>query len=300
MKTLVSKIQLKIFEIGEFDDIKERSIKDTLAVIFNFPWAEERALASVELNCPSVTIEQSNGSYLKVGPYFGGKFCLYHYRKGYGVKFLIVDALPNISATIDDFYNGVLNLNMFRRYKFVLNPSQYFETNLFEYRPGAKAVLNYMKLDLAIYVAPCLVMCTKFFTDWSFFTNPYAVFGLMALILLFIGPAIYLLFDYEPYYQNQFLQISRGHQQFTFSDGDNNSVYNKADIIEIKRFHNTAPKNPWREKSVHKIVLSDDRELVFSSLLILHGAFERKFPGLTITSIHVFFPTMRNAIAKDN
>lgn len=292
MKALCSKIQLKNFEVGEFGEIKNRTLDETLKLIFQFPWEIERTLASVELHCPSVTIESPSGSFLKIGPYFSGKFCIYHCSKKGKVTFLILMELNEASAIITEFFNGEIKTPGFQNYKYVINPRQYFKTNPYEYKPGAKAFYNYFKLDLLTIVAPLFVLMTKFFTDWSIITNPLGLLAILIFLLVFCGPSLYLFLDYEPYAKNQFLKISRGHHHFIFGDIAGNKEYDKSDIVEIRRYYHQGGRNPWSGSQVYKITFQDGEKLMFTSLLIDQWAFMKKFPGLEIKSKHVFFPTV--------
>jgi hypothetical protein len=73
---LISKVQYKRSEKGEFHEIAKRDLNDTILLLENYPWDIERSLAPVELTCPSITLEHPIGTYLKIGPYFSGKFFL--------------------------------------------------------------------------------------------------------------------------------------------------------------------------------------------------------------------------------
>ena len=298
MKTLCSKIQFKNFEVGEFGEIRNRTLDETLKLTYDFPWETERALASVKLHCPSVTIKHPSGSFLKIGPYFSGKFCVYHCGKRGEVTYLVLNELNEITSPVTDFFKGELNLSGFQKYKYVINPLQYFKTNPYEYKPGSKAIFNYLKLDLVTVVAPAFIIFTQFFTNWSMLANPYATCAILGFITLFCGPGMYLLFDYEPYYQHQYLKISRGHRYFIFGDVDGNKEYDKAEIFEICRYYNHRGRNPWSGSQVYKLVFKDGKILIFSSLLITEWAFVKKFPGAEIKSEHIFFPTMDNTLIK--
>jgi hypothetical protein len=298
MKTLLSKTQFKNFEVGEFGQIGQRTLDETLNLINEFPWNTERALASVELHCPSVTIEHPSGTFLKLGPYFGGKFCFYHCSKRGKVTFCIIDELDKVSATVAAFFDGNGNVAGFQLYKYVFNALGIFRTNTYEYKPGSKAAFNYLKLDLLIYVAPTLLMMSQFFTNWTIFLNPYACFTFFCLILLIMGPSFYLMFDYESYNQNLYLRISRGHRNFLFGGLNGICEYDKADISDICRYYNHGSRNPWQGSQVYKLVFKDGTTLIFSSLLITQWAFVKKFPDVTIRSEHIYFPTMAKVLSR--
>ena len=69
MTNLVSKMQYKNFEAGEFIEEKERSFDETIELIGNFPWEAQREKIVIELTNPSVTMEGKNNDYLKLCKY---------------------------------------------------------------------------------------------------------------------------------------------------------------------------------------------------------------------------------------
>jgi len=295
---MYSKIQLRNFEVGEFGNIGVRTLDETSQLIRDFPWDTERGLASVELHCPSVTLEHPSGSFLKIGPYFGGKFCFYHCSKGGKVTFIVIRDFTEMAPIVSDFFNGDGKVKGFKKYKYIIMPLQYFKTNPFEYKPGSKAIFNYLKWDFAMIIMLIFIVFTRFFTDWSLFYDLIKLGTILGFLLIFFGPSLYLLFDYQAYYKNQYLRISRGHQNFIFGDLNGRKEYNKADILEICRYYHHGSRNPWNGSQVYKLVFKDGYTLVFSSLLISQLAFAKKFPGIEIKSEHVFFPTMANVFSK--
>jgi hypothetical protein len=298
MDRLRSKIQLKDFEVGEFSEISDRTLAETLALLFDFPWATERTLASVELNCPSVTLEHPSGSFLKIGPYFGGKFCLYYCSKNGKVRTKILEELVSATNYFTSFFKGNGVLEGFDSYQFVINPKRFFETSRFEYLPNSSAVLQYFKFDLIFFVIPVFLMMNQFFTNWSFFKNPYGVLGMIATVLLLMGPSIYLFFNYRSNWNNQYLRISRGHRYFLFGDANGTYEYDKNEIKEVCRYNNSRGRNPWSLSMVYTILFDDGKRILFSSLLIKDSAFSKKFPDVKIKSEHVFFPTISKVMSK--
>lgn len=90
---LISKVQYKRSEKGEFHNVKSRNLEETFSLIESFSWVTERIGAPVELTCPSVTIEQPVGTYLKIGTYFSGKFALYFLNARGRLYFGVADTL---------------------------------------------------------------------------------------------------------------------------------------------------------------------------------------------------------------
>jgi hypothetical protein len=79
---LISKLQYKNFEPGEFTDRRERTYEQTIALIEQFPWVQGKDHLVVSYTNPSVTIEGPDGDFLKLTPYYHDKFILYYVNAG--------------------------------------------------------------------------------------------------------------------------------------------------------------------------------------------------------------------------
>src|SRR5690242_19037072 len=77
---LITKIQHKNFEPGEFVEIKERTYEETIDCINNFPWEKERDHIQIALTNPSVTMESDIGNFLKLALFYNGKFVLHFFN----------------------------------------------------------------------------------------------------------------------------------------------------------------------------------------------------------------------------
>lgn len=147
MKTLISKLQYKNYEKGEFNNIEMRTAEETIQLVKDYPWEEQRQLASVELTCPSVTIEHDSGRFLKLGPHFGGKFCFY-LSNGRKISEKIIQHLEDSFEIITDFYNNVDISKGFDRLFLVFWPKSHFVTASFQYTssPGSigKLFFNFL------------------------------------------------------------------------------------------------------------------------------------------------------------
>ena len=76
--TLLSKLQYKNYEPGEFTEQQERTYEETIQQVEGFPWEEQRDHWVVSLTNPSITIEGKNGDFLKLALYYNEKFVLYY------------------------------------------------------------------------------------------------------------------------------------------------------------------------------------------------------------------------------
>jgi hypothetical protein len=288
---LISKVQYKRSERGEFHEIAERDLNDTISLIRNYPWDTERSLASIELTCPSVTLEHPIGTYLKLGPYFSGKFSLYYLNTDSRVYLKTVTTLEEASAYIKTFFEQG-KLQGFEKYSFTMRAASHFRTNSFEYTVNTKAIINFLMFP--IYMAPIiflLVWIKKLERPENFRSLDPAVFT-VSFLLLFTGPLFYLFFNYLSADKDAYLQISRGHDEFAFGSADNKALFNKQDIAEINGYGIRYSRSPWREAEVFIITFKGGDQIQFTSLLISGNMLRRKLPNHEVKDNKKFFPTI--------
>jgi len=80
---LTCKVQYNDFEPGEFTDIKPVDYITAMGIIENFPWNEQRDHIQIDLTCPSVSLESSSDSILKLALYYNNKFVLHFFDGKY-------------------------------------------------------------------------------------------------------------------------------------------------------------------------------------------------------------------------
>ena len=103
MEQLISKLQYKNDEKGEFTSEEARSLEDTIKLITDFPWAAERHITAVELTGGSVTIQDVDSNYLKVSYDRLDKFRLYVCMvkaKSFQYKMLEMDDVQKIVKSL--------------------------------------------------------------------------------------------------------------------------------------------------------------------------------------------------------
>lgn len=303
MIQLISKVQYKRSEKGEFHDGAERTLDDTITLILDYPWNTERNLASIELTCPSVTIEHPIGTYLKVGPYFSGKFSLYYLDTNHKVYFHTVNTLEEVCTWVESYYEQDGQLLEFEKYNFKINPSAHFQTNPFEYTINTKGISCFF-IFLLCMIPLTLIMGLLKSVDRPGGYNFIAGLGAISFILLLCSPTIYLFFNYLSVDRNHYLQISKGHDEFVFGNLDNHKLYHKSDIADIdvygtnryppeKRRYN---KRAWSDCEVFIITFKNGEQIRFTSLLISTSKLTYKLPDHRFTNHQKFIPTVESAI----
>jgi hypothetical protein len=297
MLKLISKVQYKRSEKGEFHDVAERSVEELISVVLNYPWEIERSFTPVELTCPSVTIEHPVGTFLKVGPYFSGKFALYYLDASGKVYMKTASTLEDVCVWIIKYYEQDGQLEGFDKYGFVISPQTHFQTNPFEYMVNAHAVRSFFHWTIWMLVV-MVVVCGLFYLERPLELNYILPLVLLLLVFVMSSPLIYLFFNYKSADQNNYLQISRGHQEFLFGKLDNRQVYNKRDITSIHEYGVNNSRSTCSDCSIFVIDFTNDEQIKFTSLLISQSTFKMKFPDHQIEFIGKYFPTVGRIKSK--
>ena len=293
MNVLVSKVQFKISEKGEFHEIAERTLADTISLILNYPWDTERSFAPIKLTCPSITIEHPIGTYLKIGPYFSGKFSLYYLNTNNKVYLKIVNTLDDASVWIKAYFEEKPELRGFEKYAYTINASAHFQTNSFEYIIDRKATTTFFIFPILI-VPPIFFMCWLKYLERPESFNPMIVVGMLLFLLLIFSPLTYLFFNYLSADKDNYLQISIGHDEFSYGTVDNKKSYSKENIAEINAFGIINSRSPWSECEVFIITFKNGEKIRFTSLIISRDKLRQKFPDHQIKDNKKFLPTVES------
>jgi len=270
MSEFTSKLQYKTYEKGEYSDEKVRSLEETLLLINNFPWEEQRGV-DIQLTGPSVTIQDEYGNYLKAALYFRGKFCLYYLDLDHHLYEYHTPELKDVCAVVVDFFNGHIDLDKFERNLFSIGNKNHFTSNDFVYRVRAWRV---------ILLSWGIIIFFLIFTIFVFFivqtTAPFIVILVPGLLSLFMaGILLYILNRYLAC-SNQFLQVSKGNSVFSFGNDTNEQTYDKSEIKEIILFGPLGTRSP-NTFYVFEIYFKDKSVIKFSNMLISDTTFMNKF-----------------------
>jgi len=294
MRNLISKVQYKRSEKGEFHEVEERNLDDTISLILNYPWETERNLASVELTCPSITIEHSNGTYLKLGPYFSGKFSLFYLDTNGRVYFKVANTIEDACVLIKTYFGQNGKLQGFEKYGFIINPFAHFRTKPFEYTISIKTAITFFQFPIIMAPVILLMYWLKYLEHPQSFNSNGAVVGMVLFFLLFSSPLIYFFFNYLSVDKNHYIKISKGHDEFVFGTAEDKRVYNKQDIAEINVYGVRNSRSLWSECEVFDIVFKNGEHIQFTSLLLSGNKFLKKFPDHQIMDNKKFFPTVKS------
>jgi hypothetical protein len=270
MPQLISKLQHNTYEKGEFSDEQPRDLNETIQLIKDFPWDLERPLTDIQLTGPSVTIQDAELNYLKLGLYFGGKFCVYYLDKH---NHLYEYHTPDISAAeklVTVFFNKELDLSVFEKHFFNIGNKPHFITNNFEYgmKPWRIALVMSIPVIYLLLFAGVVLDATQSNKD---IVGP-------VLPMLAIGVIILLVFYKVFEKRKQYLQISRGNDRFSFGRDKNSIVvYYKKDIKKIAIYRDRSSQRSSLVEDTG-IVFNNNQCLKLSNLLISRYDLLSKFP----------------------
>ena len=270
MEQLISKLQYKNYEKGEFTSEEARSLQDTIKLITDFPWAAERHITAVELTGGSVTIQDVDSNYLKVSYDRLDKFRVYVYMvksKSFQYKMLEMDDVQKI---VKAFFEGHYVVDGYTPdYRHL--PKAHFITNDFICEVTPKRIFWFMLMTI-VYT---ITFSTIFL--WAIISKPVTlpfVVCFAVMWMFFCGFNCMLFANYYYYSRYMFLRLSKGHDTFLFGTKNNYKKYNKSDIGTVTGYGPANYKNYWHSNRVtwsnfeiYVIKFKNGEQIVINSLL---------------------------------
>ena len=275
MPQLISKLQHNTYEKGEFSDEQPRDLNETIQLIKDFPWDLERPLTDIQLTGPSVTIQDTELNYLKLGLYFGGKFCVYYLDKDNHLYEYQADDIESVNNMVLDFFKNNLNVKLFEKPFFSIGKRQHFETNKFEYLMETSLFYLYLTFGIIVVIlfGSYVIIMSVLGVSLSFY--PLLIASFPGLILLYL---VYTTFKNKDRFS--YLQISKGKNKFLYGEDEQHiNEYDKKNIEEILCFESILPSNRYGGRSLRKfkIIFNDKQSIEFTSSLIPTDVFFDKF-----------------------
>ncbi|OOQ60823.1 hypothetical protein [Mucilaginibacter pedocola] len=269
MPDLISKLQYKNYERGEFSHECKRSLQETIQLIKDFPWETQRIHTDIQATGPSVTVQNDRGEYLKVGLYFNDKYCLYLFdRYGHVLEFHTPD-LDSVCRLVEDFYNGCLDATKFEKQVFVVAGRGHFATNDFIYKASVWRMLALSWPFIAYFL-----MFVYFLI-----LSPFEIAWIPALFVLPIAWLLARIFVRYLHYRKCFLQVSNANNIFKFGIAPHIKTYDKRDIEKIISYMPGGNRNP-NLFCVFEICFKSGEIIKVSNLIISSTTFLGKFEGI--------------------
>ena len=148
-----TKIQYNTCEPGEFIEEKKRNYNEVIELIENFPWEKQRHKITIDLTCPSITIQDDKSNYLKFALYYNEKFALYFFDG----KNLFIKSFPKYVEAYDlikeYFEKSSIDYTYYKKQNIMFkNISVHFKSNDFIYYVDPKKPLKGLNLSTKIFL----------------------------------------------------------------------------------------------------------------------------------------------------
>jgi len=294
---LCTKLQLNDFEPGEFADEKQRTCEETVKLIADFPWQQQREHLSVGLTNPSITIEGPSGDFLKLATYYHNKFILYYLD---GKQHLYTRSFVNPEDSypvVRSFFNGEFTTLGFQSQRTPFaNNRVHFTTKSFTYTMQTRSTLALLSF-VVLYC--CIVSVAAVLVISSPYNPMVAKLALIFMGLLCMSLGITLIAQFVNHYRSsngRILIIARGNPIFYFGDIDRPDAYNKKDIQEITRYGASRGAEGLKRT---EIIFKDGRSVDISGLILAPYRLQAKFPGLLFNNRQVSFPFLPSVASQD-
>ena len=279
MTKLISKIQYKNFEAGEFVEVQERSYDDTIKLIENFPWNKQRDKIVIDLTNPSITIEGKNNDFLKYALFFNQKYVI-HYFNVAQILFTksFVDLRGGYEYIKRYFDQPMLDTTDFKEESTWLQHNlKHFVTQDFNYILTKKSIRNYLLstsgMNFCLSIVFLIFVLSKGLNSINFI-------GVMVILLamFIIGGGIHLMvfFNYYNYVKDKILIMSKGNDNFYFGNIDSPVKYDKRDILQYTTIRSRGSRNQFSGFAIILIEFKNGTVLKIPNLLVDYTSLEQK------------------------
>lgn len=232
---LITKIQYRNCEPGEFTAETERSCEETIRLIEAFPWGEQRDHLVISITNPSVTIQTPGGDYLKLALYYRGKYVLYYFNNR---QQLYTRSFPNYQEAYP-FVRSIFSTVSF-------DPTGFHQENIW----GRHISIHFITKDFTFHIAPqptltyaCIGLLGTVLFIYQFFfmanvktpRSSAQVFAwIFSLILTFLWLQLIALFinHYRSAWK-KVLILSKGNDIFYYGNQNAPERYDKNEILDV-------------------------------------------------------------------
>ncbi len=298
MDQLQSKLQYRNFEPGEFTASEQRSLDSVTRLIKDFPWEQQRHFTPVGPTCPSVTIEDKAGNYLKFGHHYYEKYCLYLLTTEGKLLKKVVPTLEEGIVIVTAFYKGENIADGFE-HEFALHAWRHFADK--DFKSGI--AYHGMLFSIGLYsLAPLLFLALLLFLilvgnkentnkDVPLISVEILCLSIDAVLFFFAIMAWRIFLNHYKIAKNQIIVISKGHNEFVFGTEAEPKTYLKDKIVSLKEYRNSESRNPWYGLYFTEITFDNGEQIKISSLLMKNGY--AKFPDVKCEMVSKFLPEMK-------
>jgi hypothetical protein len=274
---LTVKLQYKNYEEGEFAKAQPQTAEDTFRLITAYPWDEQRDHLVIGLTNPSVTVEGANNDFLKLSPFYGGKWVLHFFDRE---RHLYTQSFSQLSDTfppIQSFFgNESFDLTGFKKETtWLQSNAAHFRTGNFSYSLNITSLFWPSILMIFILFASFIWIMGMLALSHSF---AWAIFPPLALLVLLTRVASLAINHYRAA-KGKILLLSRGKEEFSFGNIERPVTYYKKDIEQIITYGRRG-RGGYPPLTRVEILFTDGSSIDISCLMIRQETIVGKFPDV--------------------
>lgn len=280
MKKLITKIQYKNCEEGEYFDINFRSFEETLQLLNGFPWKIEREGLKVSITNPSIVIESGQGDYLQLALYYNGKYVL-RFINSDGILF--TKSLFEISASeiyLKKYFESSFSISDFKKENtWLKNNLKSVITQKFEYKVNHSTALKYLKKTTGFnFVLYCIILLFMIILPSKY---DFSWIIMVIVFFVYIGFNLILFFNHFIHFKSKTLKISKGRNEFYFGTTGQLEEFKKSDIAEVVILNANNSRSPFNGFYVYKIKFINNNEIRLSNIFEDESNISEKFYNCT-------------------
>jgi hypothetical protein len=297
-KQLISKVQYKNYEPGEFTEREERSYEETIRLIEEFPWSQFSDHLQVGLTNPSITIEGEAHHFVKLTLYYNGSFVLYYlddahhlYQKSFPGYEL---AYPYIKSFFADSLLDTAGMEL--QQFWIQGKSAHFDDRDFRYTLTWPKIIFYSSLSGGYLVILCAMMLATLVGGIAVHKAFFIVSLVLVFMVLLMTLTLAQLINHFRAVIGKELILSKGKDIFYFGKTGQPEEWDKKNIVSIVDFSPSAQRSSKYGRFVRIDIRSADSAtartvpIYIPSVLISEIDLLAKFPSIKSTHISKFFP----------
>jgi len=268
---LVSKLQYRSFEPGEFVESKARDFEELIRLIETFPWAEQRKGIEISLTNPSITIEGLRNDYLKLAVFYNQKYVL-HYLSGSDVLYTMSFSDIRVSfPVIEHFLTAdAFDLSAFHKENTWLQKNRrHFETKEFTYTVTPKSAIRFLfRSSMINFIFGIFVLGMLLIKGWS--SIPVSGLIILLPVTVYMGGVLNLIVfrNQYQYIKHKQLKMSKGNDIFYVYDESTWLKFSKSEIAKVVLKKDFARRGPVMEFTVVTLHMANGYSFAIPAMML--------------------------------
>jgi len=289
-KQLISKLQFKNFEPGEFTDRQNRTYEETIRLIEDFPWEQQRDHLKVDLTNPSITLEGPDNDFLKLAVFYNGKFVLHYLNLTHDLFTKSFTSYTDAYPYIQHYYTDQpFDTTDLKREPWKANKIHFIDGN-FRYCLTGESIFGYLLITSGMnFILTLFLLAVPFY-------HPHSAFLTLTFFLPFcflIGGGLNLILFANYYHQakGKVVIMSKGKDEFWYGPSDDPEKFDKKEIMQVTLYENSGRSLTSGFARI-EIEFKDGRCVNISNLLIDRQALLDKLFEYPIKNVSAGWPSI--------